>query len=305
MLFHEIYGSYFNVVADVLSKACKGDLTGKQLNEIIRKKAFDESVLEIPNALKSDWSLLTDDMNTPVKHIPAMPLTILQKRWMKALLNDPRIKLFDVTDEGLEDVEPLYDADTFYFYDRYTNGDPFDDLSYISHFQTALKAIKEKRFLEICTIAGGDKAQKHICYPWYLEYSSKDDKFRLCVTDNKSTLTINMGRVTSAKPVHRPREIPQQPKIHTGTLVLDLIDERNALERAMLHFSHLKKETVKFDEMHYQMTLHYNKADETELLIRVLSFGPYLRVISPDTFIELIKERLSRQKNAKLNNCRL
>ena len=81
-----------------------------------------------------------------------------------------------------------------------------------------------------------------------------------------------------------------------GTLVLVLTDERNVLERVMLHFSNLRKETVRLDEKHYQMTLHYNKDDESEILIRVLSFSPYLRVISPDKFIELIRERLMKQR---------
>ena len=149
MLFHEIYGSYFNTVAEVLSEACNGTLTDKRLHEIVRSKAFDESVLEIPYALKNDWSLLTDDMKTPVKHSPSMPLTTLQKRWLKALLRDPRIKLFGVTDEGLEDVEPLYSHDTFYYFDRYTDGDPYNDERYKLHFQTILRAIKEKSFITI------------------------------------------------------------------------------------------------------------------------------------------------------------
>jgi hypothetical protein len=297
MLFHEIYGSYFNVVAEVLSEACKNTLTNERLHEIIRRKAFDESVLEIPCALKEDWSLLTKDMKTPVKSAPTMPLTLLQKRWLKALLNDPRIKLFGVTDEGLEDIEPLYANNTFYYFDRYTDGDPFSDERYVAHFRTILHALSIKSFIEVRSVTRGGRIQKYICYPWHLEYSSKDDKFRLIATDNKNTLTININRITSVELTARPFEMPQIPKIRFGTLVMDIKDDRNALERAMLHFSHLRKETVRLDDNNYQMTIHYNKDDETELLIRVLSFGPNLRVISPDNFIVLIRERLIKQKN--------
>jgi predicted DNA-binding transcriptional regulator YafY len=76
---------------------------------------------------------------------------------------------------------------------------------------------------------------------------------------------------------------------------MELWDERNALERAMLHFSHLEKETVRLDGNKYQIKLRYDREDETELLIRVLSFGPMLKVISPDSFIENLKERLQKQ----------
>ena len=300
MLFHEIYSSYFNVVAEVLAQACKDTLTDKRIYEIIQTKAFDESVLEIPGALKRDWSLLTGDMKTPIKRTPTMPLTLLQKRWLKALLTDPRISLFGVPVEGLEDIEPLYSQDTFYYYDRYTNGDPFNDEKYISNFQTVLQAINEKSFLEIRTIVRGGRTQKNMCYPWYLEYSSKDDKFRLCATDNKNTYTINMARISSVKLISRPYETPALPKTRVNTLLVELVNERNALERALLHFSHLKKETVRLDNKRYQLTLHYNKDDETEMLIRILSFGPNLRVLSPDKFIELIKERLYKQQKNNL-----
>jgi len=300
MLFHEIYGSYFNVAAEVLSEACNSTLTDKRLNEIIRSKAFDESVLEIPYALKNDWSLLTDDMGTPVKHAPTMPLTKLQKRWLKALLCDPRIKLFGVTDEGLEDVEPLYSYGTFFYFDRYTDGDPYNDERYISHFQTILHAIKEKSFITVRSLARSGRIRKYTCYPWHLEYSSKDDKFRLYATD-RSTIRINISRIISVELTARPYEKPKAPKMRTGTLVTVLTDERNVLERVMLHFSDLRKETVRLDEKHYQMTLHYNKDDESELLIRVLSFGPYLRVVSPDKFIALIRERLMKQREYGLN----
>lgn len=74
-----------------------------------------------------------------------------------------------------------------------------------------------------------------------------------------------------------------------------LTDERNALERAMLHFSHLEKITERLDEKHYRLQLMYNKSDETEMVIRILSFGPLLRVQEPAGFIELLRHRLRKQ----------
>ena len=79
-------------------------------------------------------------------------------------------------------------------------------------------------------------------------------------------------------------------------MVFELIDERNALERVMLHFSDLEKETVRLDETHYRVELWYKQSDETEILIRILSFGPVLRVLEPEAFLGLIRERLKKQK---------
>jgi hypothetical protein len=264
MLFHEIYGSYFNVAAEVLKEACANTLTDKRFYEIIRKKGFGESALGIPALLKGgEWSLLTSDMRTPVKHPPKMPMTLLQKRWLKTLLDDPRIKLFGVTGDGLYDIAPLYQKDTFHYFDRYHDSDPFEDDGYISNFQNILTAIKEKRIIEI-SFAGKLAVQNRlICFPWHLEYSSKDDKFRLIATNERNTWTINLGRVISVELHGHPNTNPNPPKIETHSLVMELLDERNALERAMLHFSHLKKETARLSENRFRITLHYDRSDET------------------------------------------
>ena len=82
-------------------------------------------------------------------------------------------------------------------------------------------------------------------------------------------------------------------------LVVDLVDERNCLERFMLHFSHLEKQAEKTDALHYRIIIKYDKDDETELLIRVLAFGPVMKVTEPESFIEQIKQRLRMQNNLK------
>jgi predicted DNA-binding transcriptional regulator YafY len=82
-------------------------------------------------------------------------------------------------------------------------------------------------------------------------------------------------------------------------LILELTDDRNALERVMLHFSHLDRETERIDDNHYKITLYYEREDETELLIRVLSFGPVLKVIFPDDFIKNLCDRLEKQKRKR------
>lgn len=298
MLFSEVYGSYFNTVAAVLKKALSGTLTDSEIYAIVREKAFAESMLYIPPSLKNgDWQLLTDDMKTPLRHSPTMPLTTLQKRWMKSLLSDPRIALFGVSSKGLEDTEPLYEQDTFVYFDRYGDGDPYCDSEYKNHFHTVLIALREKRLLRIGF--EGHSGQHHLwnCIPYRLEYSAKDDKFRLTVISFGKLQTINIVRIDSCDLLGMYDENKLVFKeAQTEMLIMELVDDRKALERAMHHFSHLKKETKRLDENRYQITLYYDKSDETEFLIRVLSFGPMIKVVSPQSFINLIRERLLKQR---------
>ena len=79
-------------------------------------------------------------------------------------------------------------------------------------------------------------------------------------------------------------------------LVLLLRDERNGLERVLLHFSHFEKVTRRLDSRLYEIRLRYDPADETELLIRILSFGPVLEVRSPPEFAALVRERICIQQ---------
>jgi hypothetical protein len=298
MLFSEIYGSYFNVVAAALAEATCGALTGKRLQEIIREKAFSESVLFISDSLKNGaWPLFRENFGTPIRHRPTMPLTILQKRWLKTLLSDPRIRLFDPPIDGLEDIEPLYAQDVFFCFDRYTDGDPYTDEAYIAHFRAILTGLREKRRLRVRFESGVGRRHTRRVVPYSIEYSSKDDKFRLIAAEGFGG-PINIARISAcelAEPYAPEEAVP--PRYRMRTLVLELLDERNALERAMLHFSHLEKETERLsDEARYRITLKYNKEDETEMLIRVLAFGPLLRVLSPAGFVDRMRERLRRQK---------
>jgi hypothetical protein len=298
MLFTEIYGSYYCVVSRALEEAVDQTLTAERLEEIIKEKAFAESILNIPAALESEeWPLLKEDFKTPLCHKPTMPLTTLQKRWMKAVLLDPRIGLFGVSDEGLEDVEPLYTQDVFVYFDRYTDSDPYENTSYREHFQCILTALREKRKLRICFKNDSESSHTYSCIPYKLEYSSKEDKFRLIAFVRMGKREISVARIQNCVLLEPYQEEETQRNLtQKGTLVLELVDERKTLERALLHFSHFEKETVRVDKNRYGITIHYDKHDEIELLNRVMAFGPMIQVLAPDSFLCLIRERLSKQK---------
>ena len=298
MIFSEVYGNYFNAVAAILDMAVSGTLTGKELTRAVQENAFGESIMTIPaNLTDGTWPLLRPDYTTPLEHSPAMPLTALQKQWLKALLADPRITLFAPDPTGLEDVEPLFTPEQFVYFDRYSDGDPFADGEYIRNFRIVLTAIKERRKLRVRFKSGKGNRQSWVIVPRRLEYSPKDDKFRVvCVSSRERAEAVNMARiktVTLLEPCAGDELLPL--RYDTRTVVLELTDVRNALERCMLHFSDLEKETVKLDERHYRVTLRYDHQDETEILIRVLSFGPVLKVIEPESFADLIRDRLRRQ----------
>ena len=297
-LFSEVYSAYFNAVAAILREAVHGGITEKRMAEIANEKAFAESFLTIVPALKNEeWFLLARNGQTPVRKTPQMPLTLLQKRWLKALLTDPRLALFAPDISGLEGIEPLFSAGDIVYFDRYADGDPYDDDQYIHNFRTIRNALRDRRKLKIHYVNRKGRQITGVYTPWKLEYSAKDDKFRLLTRGGFFGVTINLGRVLSCEISDRfDTGLPRGPK-REATLTFELTDERKALERVMLHFSDCRKETRRMDDKRYHVTLWYDPQDETEILIRVLSFGHMIRVMSPESFVSLIKERIAKQQN--------
>ena len=62
-----------------------------------------------------------------------------------------------------------------------------------------------------------------------------------------------------------------------------------------MHFAHFEKQAEKLDEDRYKITVWYNKEDESEIIIRILSFGPMVKVTEPCDLVERIRQRLKKQ----------
>ncbi len=304
MIFSELYSAYYNAVAAILRQAVQHPVTREELRTIIGEQAFTESALSIePSLTGGKWQLLTPEGATLLKHSPSMPLTGLQKRWLKAISLDPRIRLFDFDDSGLEDVPPLFTAADICFFDQYADGDPFEEKAYVAAFRLILDAIKRQHPLSIDVKNRRETRIRLNVMPEYLEYSEKDDKFRLIASSRQGGRVVNLGRILSCRPLQGDLYGYQKKpaSVADRCVVIELYDGRNALERVLLHFAHFAKEAQRLGENHYRLTIRYQQDDETEMVIRVLSFGPFIRVTEPESFVDLIKQRLKMQKSCALN----
>ncbi len=302
MIFSELYSAYYNTIAAILSRIIDGEHSEKELQRIVAERAFGESVLTIMPSLKSEkWQFVHPDMTTTLEHKPTMPLTTLQKQWLKAISLDPRVKLFDVAFPYLDDVEPLFTSADYLVYDKYGDGDPFEDEEYARQFRVVLEAIRRGTQIkfEMTTRKGNTMFVR--CRPLRLEYSEKDDKFRVITAGWRAASTVNLSRMKGC--IHYTGEKildVTERAANCDMVTLKVIDERNALERVMLHFAHFEKQAERLDKKTYILKIKYAHDDEPEMVIRILSFGPLVEVLGSEGFKDLIVEKLKKQKNCGL-----
>lgn len=307
MIFSEIYGTYYNTMARILEKAINEQLTADGLYSCIMENAYSESVVPITDAIeKEKWQLLKynrekNQFSSIIKHNPQMPLTKLQLMYLKAVLNDKRIRLFaldfDYFEKQLADVEPLWQSGDYEVFDKYDDGDNFEDAGYKKRFRMILEAKQNNLSLEFTLRNRHGKEFKVTGIPEKIEYSEKDDKFRVMLAGRTQTQTINLGRILALKYAEIPQKLVLSDSwdADRDTIVLELTDERNALERVSLHFANLKKKTTKIGDNKYRMELEFSRDDETEMVIRLLQFGPVIKVLEPVYIVGEIVKRLSLQ----------
>ena len=316
-LFSEIYNCYYQIVDSILKNAERQPVTEQEMNHICTELGFAESGLYIlPKLISGEWSLLTSDdrlhYRSATEDHGRLPLTLLQRSWLKTLLQDDRFRLFfteeelPVLEQYVKDADVLWKTEDFHYYDRFAGGDNYASIEYRRHFRTLLSAIPKKQYVTISYRSEKGHRITHHYLPLKLEYSAKNDQFRLLAIPENERHSIYI-RIINLRGIMDAKLLPRfddedldfvkliQKSYYKEPVRLLIRNRRNALERAMLHFANYEKKTKKIDEDTWECLIYYNNSMETELLIEVLSFGPAIQVTGPESFLIQVKKRLQKQ----------
>ena len=261
------------------------------------------------------WPLFEEEKGTFVSKLKnplKTPLSTLENPGSKLFFKtrEPGFfsdEAFQKLTDKLENETPLYDQKDFSYFDCCLDGDNYSDPTYRENFRKILAALHEKKPLQISFTGGkGTKISGHYV-PLKLECSEKDDKFRLYCAHLRyekapDYFIINLARIDQISESTRicdenfRLEHYFAQKRTKEPIIVEISKERNAIERFMVEFSAYEKSSEFDDETEKcTATIFYSKDDETEVLIKILSFGPTIRVTSPPSFIRLIRERINKQ----------
>ena len=308
-LFNSLYSTYYLAIRNILETYIannKQPLSNDTITKLIKESAYIEAPGELSDLIfnKSEtttiFKAIQNKVSSPINHIPDFPLTTIELRFLAAILQDKRVKMFissEVIDElqkSFKGVTPLWEPDDIKYFDQNKDGDNFDNKDYVILFQTILNAINHKKYIHLIY---GRKNNSDIFTPTHLDYSQKDNAFRLFVKELK--YPINLENIKSIEITEEKPKKTEESTVYE-TLKVEIYDDTSRkyhFNRAIRMFSYFKKTCKKTEkENTYELTVDYDKSDESEVVIKILMFGPNMKVLGPMDVSYEVNQRIKKQK---------
>lgn len=242
-----------------------------------------------------------------------IPLTTWELKWLKSVLNDPKMMLFISANlkAKIENIIPenidKINIDDVKYYDRYYSDD-FDLQLKPEIFRILIQAISEHKSVEIHYNTKSGNMRKGIYNPLIIEFSKRDNVFRLFLQseNNRRICVMNCERIISClisnehfDAEQAKKSLEKFNKINQRSVVLEFKNVRNIPDRILSELSPWKK-TCRYNKETgiYTLKVYYHKHDEMDLVIRIMSYGAGVRVTDKQHFIY---KEIMRRLNAQID----
>lgn len=332
-LFNRCFCTYFMIFGDILSGIYDNAGDTIQLSEL--KSIISESVKKRENELgELTVEILNLEQYNPLKMLErcgfiekidknnyclkynktfsdkeslfydTVPLTYWEIRWLKTVLNDKKISIF-LSDETVnsilsilpDDIKPI-DTDKTICFDRYH---PEENTLNKELYNLYLSALNNNTVIHIKHTDGAYTNSDKDYIPEYIEYSKRDDKFRLIVKDavtgiQSRVLCENILEISLTDKHYQSDSVCHEMEKYSVTLSFK--DVKNIPDRILSEFSPWEK-TCEFNSETevYKLTIYYYKHDEPGLIVRIMSYGGNIEITDKNHSIYLnIRKRLLEQQ---------
>lgn len=340
-LFNELFSRYAIVLAESVLE-CSGKNSSSSLDEVLKRnisRSFKyysqeecEKVRKTLRACMEEAELVNGKGETRFileqsnYLYDVLPLTKLELRWLMTVLEDPLATVFFSNEQisklkkAIQDVSfevKPFKMSAINYFDRYN----FEE-RHLRAGEVHIRHSKEEAYFirkVYKAIIFGEKTKieyknwrgekRYVtCKPAWLEYSRRDDIFRIWYINENKICIINISRilritVLKNKKYNKFEQREELRKLYNQTMTEIQIEfyqgEKNLPDRLLTEFSLWKKKCIyDINTQKYTMILYYSTLDEKEILIRLLSYGPYVRVIASEKnyILSELKKRVIAQR---------
>lgn len=311
-MYHELYGKYYQIIHNLLNE---GPKTEQEIEDYIRKYGFEESFLYLnADMLVNSYHLFEKkgDLYYPVvKHKLPKVYTREQIAWVRLMLNDDKTRFF-LSNEKINEYKvkfrsrPLYDVSKYLYQYQDKDKDEAEGKNiYVYH--RIINAIRDNLNMQIVYVTNRDHFTKKIVAPYKFEYSMQDQKIRLLAIEyNKKgkpirLIHIRLSSIKHIDYVDREEAVDFEHFLNmellAEPLILEVYPELNGIERVFIELSNYKRESVFDKEKQCAiMKVYYEKSDELDLVIKMLSFGKIVKIISDGFIKDEVLRRLNMQR---------
>ena len=248
-----------------------------------------------------------------------VPLSTGEIQWLNNILNSPKARLF--LSEGEIGAllkkyavnEKMFDIYKVNCFNLHRENCGFYETKRSSEiFSEILKAIKEKKKIKIKYDSIYEKKEYNEIYcPLGIEYSKRDDTFRIITACGKDFFVLNLERILECKIIDKSFKkekykniIEQSRDSQKRKITIKFADKKNVPDRILTEFAPFKKVCV-FDKktQTYIMELWYDETDTFEIAIRILSYGRSVFIVTDEGYVRArVCENIKMQKELEIEH---
>lgn len=251
-----------------------------------------------------------------------LPITTTEFRWLKTILQDEKISIFlseeecDILGKWLERYaanSSAYDTKAICYYDRYYSKEEFvQEQKFMNKILSAIEHGKHCRIVyakedgEISSEA----TQARDYFPIAIEYSKRNNCFQLyAMKRKKQTIEqLNMANIMQVEIINEKPEFEMSPDAALNALKeycegkrksveITFRDEKNLIDRILTEIAPYEK-ICEYDDGEdlYTLKLYYPGDEGTDIAVRLMSYGPFIRFVDKDNLLaKMIRTRVEAQ----------
>lgn len=328
-LFHEYKNKYFHLVFRILNLA-KNGLYKDEIIRLIENEEYDEKVIGkdfktfegmLLNQYSKEanfnfleeregqyYSILNNEDSIPLK----VRFSKLEKYWFNGMIKEPVVQsllgkeTLEKLETALTDVKEKGSNKVIEFTNKVQNDFDIDLEKLTKDFYIILEGIiNEKPIIYSNVDKNGNEYNNQLAIPIRIEYSLKDDKFRasLYSLEENRSIMVNLHTLKEVKIAHNfnskvKREDVlkklKEKKYSEVPITIELEDIRGAMERCFMSFSSFERNSRTISKNKYEIDIYYYTFEEDEVVRKIMSLGPYVKVKSPGRVREIVIDKIKK-----------